>query len=121
MRTASRNHSADLLPEIEDELIQFVSLCRNMTTDLSPSNMMRLLKEQQLQCDIVLRIYLTLPVSNATGERSFSKLIKLRTYKKKRLRTTMTETRLNFLTEMSTEFDLLRQIDFNYLICDLAF
>lgn len=83
MRTASRNlvqtYSTDLQPEIEDELVQFVSLCRHMTTDFSPSNMMRLLKEQQLQCafpnvDIVLRIYLTLPVSNATGERSFSKL-----------------------------------------------
>ena len=33
----------------------------------------------------------------------------------------MTETRLNFLTVMSTEFDLLRQIDFNDVIRDFAF
>lgn len=112
--------SADLQVELEDELIQFVSF-NSGTTDLSPRNMMRLLKEQDLSSvfpnvDIALRLYLTLPVSNASGERSFSKLGLI----KNRLRTTMTEGRLNCLTIMSTEYDLLRQIDFNALIKDFA-
>lgn len=66
--------------------------------------------------DIALRMYLTLPVSNASGERSFSKLALI----KHRLRTTMTEDRLNNLTVMSIEYDLLRQMDFEDLINEFA-
>ena len=49
-------------------------------------------------------------------ERSFSKM----KFIKNRLRTTMTHDRLSFLTLMSTEYDILREIDFNQLIQDFA-
>lgn len=125
VRTACRKftqkYSTDLQGELGDELVQFVAFCRTMKSDLSPISLMTTLKERELQCAfpnvvIALRIYLTLPVSNATGERSFSKLGLI----KNCLRTTMTENRLNHLTVMSIEHDLLRQMDFEDLIHDFA-
>lgn len=57
---------------------------------------------------IALRIYLTIPVSVASGERSFSrpKLIK------KYLRSTMTQDRLNSLAIMSIESEKARKLNF---------
>jgi hypothetical protein len=65
---------------------------------------------------IALRILLTLPVSVASGERSFSrpKLIK------KYLRSTMGQSRLNELGLMSIENDAARQIDFTDVISSFA-
>ena len=62
--------------------------------------------------DIALRMYLTSPVSNASEKKSFSKLGII----KHRLRISMYEDRLNHLTLMSIEHDLLRQMDFEELI-----
>jgi len=53
---------------------------------------------------------------NCSGERSFSKL----KFIKNRLRITMTNERLSYLTIMSIEYDILRQIDFTKLIKDFA-
>jgi len=55
---------------------------------------------------IVLRIYLCLMVSNCSGERSFSKLKLI----KNNLRTTMNQDRLNWLSPMSIESDILRTL-----------
>ena len=51
-------------------------------------------------------------VSNCTGEQSFSKLKRI----KSELRSTMSESRLNMLSLMSIEHDLLRKIDFRETI-----
>ena len=61
---------------------------------------------------IVLRIFLTLPVSVASGERSFSKLKLIKNY----LRSTMKEERLTDLSIISIESDILDSIDINDLI-----
>ena len=53
---------------------------------------------------------------NTSGERSFSKLKLV----KNRLRTTMTQERLGYLTLMSLEEDILREVDFDELIADFA-
>jgi len=45
------------------------------------------------QVDVLLRLYLTIPLSNATAERSFSALRRLKTY----LRSSMSQQRLNHL------------------------
>ena len=65
---------------------------------------------------IALRIFLTLPVTVATAERSFSKLKLIKNY----LRSTMTQERLVDLTVLGIESDLARQIDFNDIIDKFA-
>ena len=62
------------------------------------------------------RIYLTLPVSNCTGERSFSHLKRV----KNALRSTMVPVRLSTLTILSIESEHVRQIDFSKLIANFA-
>ena len=84
-------YNEDLADDFPDELAQFVNFSRVALTDpTTPRNLLSLIRERHLQSvfpnvDIALRIYLTLPVSNASGERSFSKLGII----KHRLRTSM--------------------------------
>jgi hypothetical protein len=55
-------------------------------------------------------------VSNCSGERAFSKLKII----KNRLRTTLSQEKLNWLSLMSIESDVLRSIDFRDIINDFA-
>jgi hypothetical protein len=66
--------------------------------------------------EIALRILLSMIVTNCKGERSFSKL----KWIKNESRASTTEDRLNNLTLMSIESDLLNDIDFNDIISDFA-
>ena len=61
---------------------------------------------------IVYRILLTIPVTVASAERSFSKLKLIKSY----IRSTMSQERLNGLAILSIEKHMLEQIDFNSLI-----
>lgn len=111
----------DLADDFPDELVQFVHFTKVSTENRQPMNLLSFIRERHLQnvfpnVDIALRIYLTLPVSNASGERSFSKLGII----KHKLRTSMLEERLNNLTLMSIEHDMLGQMDFDELINDFA-
>ena len=65
---------------------------------------------------IALRIYLCMMVSNCTGERSFSKLKRLKSY----LRSTMGQKRLTALSIMSIECEILHSLDFSKLANDFA-
>lgn len=65
---------------------------------------------------IALRISLTVPVSVATGERSFSKLKIIKNY----LRNNMNEERLNELSIISIEKDLANAIPVDDIIDDFA-
>jgi len=65
---------------------------------------------------IVFHIYLSMMVSNCSGERSFSKLKLLKTH----LRSCMTEERLNSLALLNIETNVLRGIDMSSLINDFA-
>ena len=66
--------------------------------------------------EIALRIYLSLMVSNCSGERSFSKLKRI----KNELRNRIGQDRLNSLSIMSIESDVLRQLDFSQIIMDFS-
>ena len=57
--------------------------------------------------EIALRIYLSLMVSNCSGESSFSKLKRI----KNELRNRIGQDRLNSLSIMNIESDVLRQLD----------
>ena len=63
---------------------------------------------------IAYGILLTIPVTVASAEKSFSKLKLIKSY----LRSTMSQERLNGLTILSIEKHMLEQIDFNSLIID---
>lgn len=65
---------------------------------------------------ISLRILLTIPVSVASGERSFSKLKLIKTY----LRSTMSDERLTSLSLLSIENDVLKTLDLNSTIDQFA-
>jgi len=65
---------------------------------------------------IALRMYLVLMVTNCSAERSFSKLKLIENC----LRTSMTQGGLFNLAIMSTESDILREIDFTAIISDYA-
>ena len=63
-----------------------------------------------------LRIYLTIPVNNCEGERSFSTLARVKSH----FTSIMSQERLVSLTIISIESDLLSSIDFDNLIDEFA-
>lgn len=74
------------------------------------------LKESFPNTDIVFRIFLTIPVTVATCERSFSKLKLIKNY----LRSTMGQERLSNLAILSIEHEVAREIDFENVIDEFA-
>ena len=117
----------DLEESLTDELVQFSSLlrtpivkqsCYSLKEEASKElNMFCLIVQHDLvsifpNVEVVLRIYLSMMVSNCSGERTFSKLKRI----KNEVRSTMGETRLNFLSIMSIESDILRDLDFSSII-----
>ena len=66
--------------------------------------------------EITVRIFLSMMVTNCSGERSFSAL----KYIKNDYRNTMLNPRLNYLALMFIESDVLNQIDFDDVITDFS-
>lgn len=96
-----------------NELTDEITILRNMLEPgLSLSGMLDFLTKNDLQLVfpnlfIVLRILLTLPVSVAAGERSFSKLKIIKNY----LRSTMTQERLTNLAMISIEHRIAEKLE----------
>lgn len=65
---------------------------------------------------LVYRILMTIPFTVASVERSFSRLIQIKTY----LRTTVSQERLSSLAILSTEYNTVESINFDTLINELA-
>ena len=65
---------------------------------------------------IAYRILLTIPVTVASVERSFSKLKLIKSY----LRSTMSQDRLNGLAMLSIEKDMVKEIEYTSVIGDFA-
>ena len=59
------------------------------------------------EVDKLIRLYFTIPITTATGERSFSVLRRIKTY----LRSTMTEERLNNAMLLHCHKDLCADLD----------
>lgn len=118
----------DLDDQLGNELIQFKAFNQEFRKDDDGKNdkvisqerwMYQLLIEKNVKdcfpnIEVALRMYLSLMVTNSSGERSFSKLKLI----KNRLRTSMTEERLNTLALLSIESDILRQINYEDIISD---
>lgn len=118
--TLSSVYSDDLDKDFGEELIQFKTFVRE-EKKRSPATMLQLLHTHGLQSTfpnvfVGLRIFLTLPVTNAEGERSFSRLKRV----KNELRTTMTQTRLTALSLLTIESELMKELDFEDVIDTFA-
>ncbi|KAK0156467.1 Zinc finger MYM-type protein 1 [Merluccius polli] len=116
----SSSYPGDLDTALAEELIQFRSFV-STEQDKTPANVLQVVLKNGLQTTfpnvfVALRLFLTLPVSNCEGERTFSKLKQI----KNELRTTMVQKRLTSLSLMAIESDLVRELDFDDLISEFA-
>jgi hAT family C-terminal dimerisation region len=115
----------DLEDTLVAELIQFAAFMRtqkpvtvNKSAELTMYKLLSSLNLSQTfpNVEIGLRIYLCMMVSNASSERSFSKLGIV----KGELRSSMGQERLSMLALMSIEHELLRSLDFTDTIEEFA-
>ncbi|XP_025820767.1 uncharacterized protein LOC112896857 [Panicum hallii] len=81
--------------------------------NMDPLDILNFLKQHDYfsNATIAYRVLLTIPVTVASAERSFSKLKLLKSY----LRSTMTQERLNLLATIAIESEMLEKIDYEYL------
>lgn len=110
----------ELLNEIES--FKFHALTtEDGLEDATAATMLKILYESKLEegypnIHVALKIFVTLPVSVATGERSFSKLKLIKTY----LRNAMKQQRLTNLSIISIEHQRASSISFDHIINTFA-
>jgi hypothetical protein len=83
---------------------------------MGPLDILKVLEKRPYYpfANIAYRILLTIPVTVASAERSFSKLKLLKSY----MRSTMTQERLSGLATIALESDILEKINYNAMIED---
>lgn len=120
-------HCADLSNVLTDD-IDTIDLCAEirLVASLLPNTAtalqaLQFLYESKLNTAvpnliIALRIALTIPVTVASAERSFSKLKLLKNY----LRSTMTQARLNHLALLSIEKEIAQSLNYSTVINEFA-
>ncbi|XP_004212256.1 uncharacterized protein LOC101237168 [Hydra vulgaris] len=135
LRRASRNlidtYVDDLEESFEDEILHFNeylladTYLQQNEKELKCSielYMYRALRNSSALQDIfpnvatALHIYLSLMITNCSDERSFSALKRIKNY----LRSALGDDKLNSLTVMCTESDILRSCDFNEILSDFV-
>jgi hypothetical protein len=99
--------------ELFQELILIQDLLKK---SMGPLDILKFLKKHPFYPNAIVayRILLTIPVTVASAERSFSKLKLLKSY----LRSTMTQERLNGLATIAIENDVLEKINYEDIIED---
>lgn len=119
------NYPEDLNSELADELIQFHRYVMHKNGNnfkfFNQANLYKIMWEDKItsafpNVDTALRLFLSLMVTNCSAERSFSQLKRL----KSPCRTMITQERLDALSLLCIESDLLHEIDFDELIKDFA-
>jgi len=112
------NLDANVYP---DQLVQFVKFAK-IKDCCSPSSQAKLLwcnteiEQAFSNVSVALRLFLCLMVTNCTGERSFSKLSVI----KNKLRTILSNERLQQLTLLSAESEVMRDVAFESNIQNFA-
>lgn len=104
--------------DAEDLKLEMKGAVRSFPTHIpTPSEMLDYIYKESIldvypNLSIALRLLLTLPVTVASGERSFSKLKMIKTY----LRSTMSQDRLPALAVLSIEQEVRKSLDMELLI-----
>lgn len=103
----------------EEQLVNECQFAKNYFTsvNMNHESMYKTMHNDNLcttfpNIDILLRMYLCMFVTNVTDERSFSKLKLIKNY----LRNTMGEDRLNYLSLLSIESEILNELQFEDII-----
>jgi len=116
------SYPEDLEPAFVDEFVQFTDILVS-DTNKTVGHMSELLKKDGgvmlstfPNVAIALRIYLTLPINNCEGERSFSTLTRVKSH----LQNTMGQERLVALSLLCIESDVVRELDCTELINEFA-
>lgn len=113
-------YPGDLSTSLPDQVISFKALmAKEIVHKKSIREMMNLLVEENsclMSClpdlTTALQLYLTIPVTTATAERSFSKLKLIKSY----LRSTMAQTRLSDLALLSIEHEETQKTNINEVV-----
>ena len=98
-----------------NELFEELNFNRNLLKEsMGPLDILKFLKEHPFYPNAIIayRILLTIPVTVASAESSFSKLKLLKSY----LRSTMTQERLNGLATIALEIDVFEKINYKDII-----
>lgn len=108
---------------LENELRVYVKLCQGFSTSYTRTGVDFLndiydrgLENLIPQVCVCLRMFASIPVSVATGERTFSKLKIIKNY----LRSTCGQERLNSLMILSVEKELAKKVDLDSVIDEFA-
>ncbi|XP_025190784.1 uncharacterized protein LOC112591242 [Melanaphis sacchari] len=116
-------YNEDIDQEIINEIEFFKYQAKAILPDLNATalNILNAIKKYELDstCPNLItacRLFLTMPVTVASGERSFSKLKLIKTY----LRSTMSQERLTNSAILSIENKITKNIDFEDVIEDFA-
>src|SRR6218665_3259519 len=104
-----------------DAMASILQQLPSVPTKPSPLKILQIMKEYNLQSGfpnvcIALRVNLTLPVSNCSGERSFSHLKRI----KNASRSTIAQDRLRNLTLMNIDCEIMQALDFQDLVDSFA-
>ena len=113
-------YPSDLDTQFPDEIIQFSKFMAN-EKNISALECLQAIRRNKLESvfpyvDIACRIFLTLPITNCSAERAFSKMAIV----KNDLRSSMLNDRLNALCLMTIERTLLKNINFQDVVIDFA-
>jgi len=99
-------YSEDLEPDLENEIIQFKAIVKHFSAEEKSSmhSLIEALTTSQLNesfpnVEIALKLFVSIPCSNASGERSFSVLERVKNYQ----RTSLSDEKMSSLTLMNIE------------------
>ena len=121
IQTYNGDLGEDLVTEVRSFRRQFLKELQGDSTTVSVLDMYNILIDARLQASMpelvtACVLFLTLPVTVATAERSLSKLKIIKTY----LRSTMSQERLDGLAIISIEHECAKDTDFDQVIKEFA-
>lgn len=103
-----------LLPDLLSTTCSSIKKVTSIRTIIELFNSNSFSKSLLSQVDKLLRLYLTVPLTSSTAERSFSTLRRLKNY----LRSTMTQERLNHVILLHTHKEITDNIDVKQIAID---
>ncbi|KAL4090352.1 hypothetical protein QTP88_025209 [Uroleucon formosanum] len=113
----------DLEPDLENEIIQFKTIVKHFSAE-EKSSMCSLLEtfttlklnDSFPNVEIALKLFVSIPCSNASGERSFSILNRVKNYQ----RTSLSDEKMSSLALMNIENCVLQSMDWNAFVKEFA-